>query len=419
MSKYVILCKGIEDLTGAPRYVNNKCRYLKEHGWDVLVFWSYDIRHAKLPHLLPFNEKIFIFHELQFYPCWFTKEKQNKVIDSIANRIGAAEEIVIESNKLQLGAWGEMLAKKIKAKHINFVTTEKLIIRNKPTFDYCYSKLQRHEFFTISPSAVKHLFSNYLSFEKPEDYYWSAMQGVEVEERDFPAFDRMGKADYTITSFGRTKGYFPYMLEELKAFIINHPGEKFNIFFLGDIINQEQIKEKLDFANVNLVIHPQAVEIVPRQIFTQSDLVIATAGCAALAAKYGGKVISMDVNRNVPLGYLGYTTLDHNTYSGKYLNDSSLSEWLQRLLIDIESFEPLEQVNLAHDFDYQMQYVIPSDGHYVDSSKVNEKITRYDMVYSALCKIGFWPIVEHLFYRRKKKRFSKNWLKNDSEPNEK
>ena len=54
MKKYVILCKGIEDLTGAPRYVNNKCRFLKEQGWDVSVFWSYDVSHAQLDHLIPF-----------------------------------------------------------------------------------------------------------------------------------------------------------------------------------------------------------------------------------------------------------------------------------------------------------------------------------------------------------------------------
>ena len=166
MRKYVILCKGIEDFTGAPRYINNKYHFLREHGWEVMVFWSYDINPVPFPDLKQVDDKRFIYHELIFFPKWFTKRQQNRVLSKMVDQIGAADQIVVESNKLQLGAWGEMLAKRLNAKHINFVTTEKLIIHNKSTFDFCYKKLQRHEFFTISPSAVNYLFSNFYTFDK-------------------------------------------------------------------------------------------------------------------------------------------------------------------------------------------------------------------------------------------------------------
>lgn len=402
MRKYVILCKGIEDLTGAPRYVNNKFNYLKNKGWEVIVFWSFNINPVPLKDLKKFDDKRFVLHELLFFPLWFTKRQQDRVLSKMIRQIGKADQIVVESNKLQLGAWGEMLAQRLNAKHINFVTTEKIKIYNKSTFDYCYAKLQRHEFFTINPGAVNYLFSNFITFDKPEQFFWSASQGVEVKERDFPVFDEMGMADYTITSFGRVKGYFPYMLEELRAFISCHKDKKINVFFLGDIKNSEEIKEKLSSANVQLVIYPKAVEVVPRQVFTKSDIVIATAGCAGLAYRNGGRVITMDVNRKFPLGYLGYTTLDRNTDSGKYVNNSSLSEWLERLLINKETFAPLEEKGISHGFDYQMQFVNEPDGLYLDTSKVYERITSHDKMAAFITKIGLFCLVVCVFFDRSK-----------------
>lgn len=404
MNKYVILCKGIEDLTGAPRYVNNKCRFLKEQGWEVLVFWSYDISHAQLEHLIPFDNKEFIFHELQFFPCWFTKHRQKDVINSIAKQIGIADKIVIESNKLQLGAWGEMLAKRLKAKHINFVTTEKIKIHNKSTFDFCYAKLQRHEFFSINASMAKQLFSNFINLKHPEEYYWSASPGVEVEEYSFPDFDELPHAHYTITSFGRTKGYFPNMLEEMRGFMSQHADKSFNVFFLGDLSNTTAIKEQLKLSNVHLVLHPEAVKVIPLQLFTKSDVIIATAGCANIAARNGGRVLSMDANRKKPLGLLRYTTLDSNTYSGKYENNKSLSEWLHALLIERKVFHLMQEARVPHSFDYQMQYVTAPDGIYLDSSKVREGITKNDRLWMFLSKIGLFCIVDYLYFKKRKKR---------------
>lgn len=401
MKKYILLVKGIEDITGAPRYVNNKCRYLKKHGWEVLVFWSYNVSHAKLEHLIPFDNRDYIFHELQYYPCWFTKRQQVTIIEKIANRVGPADQYVVESNKIQLGAWGELLAQKLHAKHINFVTTEGVKLRNKDSFDFCYSKLQRKEFFNINIASVKRLFSGFIELEHPEDNYWSAMQNVECEEYPFPSFDNMSKSDYTIVSFGRSKGYFPYMLDELDCFVTNHPDKKFNIFFLGDLKETESINSKLSKNNVDLVLYPAAVTVVPRQIFTKSDVVVATAGCAYLAYENGGKVISMDISNHTPLGLLGYTTWDCNARSVRNKSELSLSEWLEALLIEKKQYAAIPNPEPIHDFDYQMQFITPPDGVYLDPSRVRERITRHDNLCVFLTKMGLFQVVDYWYFRKR------------------
>ena len=401
MKKYVFITQSISGITGNQRYVNNKTRYLRENGWEVIVLWNYNISPVELEHVKCFDDKKYIHHELKFYPSWYTEKQRNRIIDRLAAIVGNADQIVIESNKLELGAWGELLAKKLCCKHIKFVTSEHIKLHNEESFDFFYKKLQRQEFFSINKAQAKNVFSSFTQLEHPENYFWSASMGVEVDEYVFPDFDQMPRADYTIVHFGREKEYFPYMLRELKAFITQYQDKTFNLFFLGDLENEASIRDMLSLVNVNLSISPKNITIIPRQIFTNSDIVIATAGCARIASANGGKVISMDVNRNVPLGLLRYTTLDSNTFSGQFINERSLSEWLQALLIDKIRFEPMNNLRKSHSFDYQMQFIDNCDYQYVDSTKVKEEITRHDGFYAFLIKIGLFRLVEYFYYKRR------------------
>ncbi len=413
VKKYIFLVKGIDGLSGGPRYVNNKCRYLKAHGWDVQVIWTYKVVNVQLEHVKPFDNPIHIFHELQFYPCWFTKRQRNNIIDRIITVVGGGDHIVVESNKLQLGAWGELLAERLGAKHLCFVTTERLRIKNKPTFDFYYSKLKRNEFFTIHEAAVNYLFSGFVEIENPDRYFWSAMQEVDVEEYPFPVFDNMPKADYVITHFGRTKAYFNYMLDEINRFVDKNQQKTINLFFLGEVGDQCDIEKAVDQCGnrVRVFLHP-AVKVIPQQVFLKSDVIIATAGCAWVATNGGGKVVSMDVNRNVPLGLMGYTTFDCNTWSGLYEkeNNRSLSEWLQILLIENMSFQKLNTPDFVHDFDYQMRYVTKSDGYYLDSTNVQERITGSDKTLIAINKIGLFNLLDRIYFTKKSKKYLKDGI---------
>lgn len=401
MKKYVFLTRSISGITGNQRYVNNKCKLLRENGWEVVVLWSYNVSPVVLDHVKCFDNEKYIHHELQFYPSWYTAKQRKKVIDRLAAVVGDAEQIVLESNKLELGAWGELLAEKLHCKHINFVTTEGITIHNKATFDYCYAKLLKNEFFNINQATVIKFFSSFTTIEDPENHFWSASPGVDVEEYAFPVFDDLPKSDFTITSFGRRKNYFPYMLKELNFFISQHPDKSFNLFFLGALSNESEIRESLISSNINLAIYPKEVKVIPLQIFNKSDVVIATAGCASMASRYMPNVIAMDVNTQKPLGLLRRTTLDSNVSSGKYKNDKSVSQWLESLLINGDSYPLLDTRKITHGFNYQMHFVDNCDYQYIDSTKVKETITQYDWFYGFLVKIGLFRLVEYFYFKRR------------------
>lgn len=400
MRKYVFITQSIAGITGNQRYVNNKCKLLREKGWEVIVLWNYNISPVELEHVKCFDDKKYIHHELKFYPSWFSKRGRREVIDRLAAIIGSADQIVIESNKLELGAWGEILAKKLQCKHVIFVTTEKIKIHDKDTFDFCYSKLLRHEFFTINEAAVKHLFSNFVTIEHPENYYWSASPGVEVEEYPFPSFDDLPQSDFIITHFGRYKKYIPNLISELNNFTSNHLDKKFNIFILGNGYQQEEIRNTLNKPNVHVVISPEVI-VVPKQVFEKSDVIIATAGCGSLASLYMPNVIVMDVNTFEPLGLLKRTTLDSNVSSGRFKNEKTITQWLESLLIKGESYSLLEKQKVHHKFDYQMQFVDDYDYQYIDSTKVKEGMTRHDKLYEFLVKIGLFHLVEYFYFKKR------------------
>lgn len=402
MKNYVFLTYAISGYSGNPRYVNNKCRLLKEQGWSVDVFYGYDLYKVDLEHLLPFDDKKYVYHELNFYPSWFSKHRRSAIVNKIIKQIGFADQIVIESNRMQLSAWGEIIAKKLNAKHIVFITAEKVRINNRNLFEYCFNKLIRNEFFTINTPSVSYFFSKFITIDQPENYYWSASPGVEVKRIVFPSFDELPPADFTISHFGRTKGYINYMLDEFYCFASNYPSKSFNFFFLGDLSNISEIKERLSLPNIRVYFHP-AVEIVPLQFITKSDIIVATAGCAKIASRNGGKVISMDVDNCVPLGLLGYTTTDSNVNSGKYENNRSLSEWLQVVLIDKVVFDKIADPAKPHQFDYQMNFATFPDGHYFDTTRIRGKVTRNDNLWILLSKIGLFRWVDKMFIHKKEK----------------
>ena len=402
MKKYVFITQSISGVTGNQRYVNNKCKLLRENGWEVIVLWNYNISPVELEHVKCFDNKKYIHHELKFYPSWFSTRGRRKVVDRLASIIGRAEQIVIESNKLELGAWGELLAKKLRCKHINFVTTEGLSICNKATFDYCYAKLLKNEFFNINTASVTRFFSNFVTIEHPEKYYLGENYpvSVEVKEYPFPAFDDMPQADYTITHFGRYKKYVPNLILELNQFAFNHPDKQINLFLIGDAQLQNSFETSFNQPNVNVSFHSEVIT-VPKQIFEKSDVIIATAGCASLAAEYMPNVIAMDIKTLEPLGLLKRTTLDTNASSGQFHNNKSVVQWLESLLVEKEVYPLLKTQRISHGFNYQMQLVEKCDYQYIDTTKVKEGMTQHDGLYEFLVKIGLFHVVEYFYFKKR------------------
>ena len=119
--------------SGGPTYVRNKLLYLKEHGWDVIVFDSTGFANAKIQlHDLKCFENN-RYQELFFNPFWLRKSRREKILSEIISKIRNDERIVIESNTVAMSLWGELIASRIGAKHLVYIELEPFPGRKGPS----------------------------------------------------------------------------------------------------------------------------------------------------------------------------------------------------------------------------------------------------------------------------------------------
>ena len=382
--------------SGGPTYIRNKLLYLRKKGWSVLVFDSTGRANLKikLETLIEFKNNR--YKELFYYPQLLRKSKREHIISEIIDKIGKGGDVVIESNTPALSVWGEMIAQRLGAKHIIYLLSEKLSIKEKLLYDYFRYKADRSELFSINRNAYKKLICNYETATNVDNHYWAAGIIVPIEDVDCVELSSVINAKYNIGHFGRHKGYFKYMFQNVACFAQQHKDESINFILLGLDSLSKELQDILP-NNVHLKMIPSQ-QPIPKRFFDMTDVVIATAGCANISFRHGAKVIAMDVENNVPLGVLGYDTRDRNIRSENNPYCLSLFETLENVLVKkrCEGSPVLDFPKSNNGYDYQLKFATLSDGRYYDVDKV---FTHQRRVISFLLKLNLISFCSALRYK--------------------
>ena len=388
---YVFLTNTISRISGGPIYVDNKRKYLEGKGWVVKVFdgddlWGEDIMVDGLRKYK--KNRLF---ELQYPPSWYCALQRNRVINKIVLMLPKHSFCVIESNQITMAEWGELIAAHINAKHIFFNINENTRVLDKQHYDFLCYKLQHNELFTISASAIETLFSKYCFIQDSEKHFWHASVDTDIVDYPFAAIDNIPRADHSIGYFGRYKSFLPYVFEQIASFATFHREKTVNLLLLGvDEISASEAS-LLRKANVNTIILGRKSPI-PASFFNNTDVVIATAGCAIISYRYGAKVISMNVEDKLPLGFLGYTT-DAISYANHFITDKrSLFEMLESFYNKMEDFnhEIPNHYSVSHaedDYKYQLSD-LSIHSEYYDTAKINAVNTKSQKIKSCIVKAG-------------------------------
>ena len=361
--KYVILTYQMAGFTGAPSYVNNKVKWLKEHDVDTVVFDNYGglfiNKEIVLEYLLPYKNNRML--ELFFPPSYFTKRQRTRIIERLLMTVGDAEDCVVESNSPRLALWGELLAERLGAKHLILNVGEQLSIHNNEEFGFLDFKLNRHELFTIKPQTIINMFKGYrtISDDEAQNAFFAASMGVKAEDVPMPELDDLPEAKYIILSFGRYKPYFDNMVKGVVEFSEKHSEDSVNFLIMGDVALPPQTEKMLESAPNLFVKFIPSKRPVPKAVFDYSDVVIATAGCANLSYKTGAKTISMDVNTCLPLGVMGYTTIDSVYSSNKEQPHYDVCNLLEDVLVHrlFDGEQRMIKKGSGKGFDFQWELI--------------------------------------------------------------
>ena len=230
---YIFFTNSMGGISGGSTYVRNKLVHLRNLGWKVQIFDSTGFTNAAIviEELKEFGDNR--YKELFFNPYWLNKSRREKIIGDIIKKIGKDETIVIESNNVAMSIWGEIIASRIGAKHLIYLLSEKLTISDETLYKYYKYKSSRGELFSIGVRAYRNLMQKFENVTDADEHYWSARINVPIEDVRCECLDNIDKADFNIGHFGRQKGYFHYMFENVAGFARKHNNEKVNFLVLG------------------------------------------------------------------------------------------------------------------------------------------------------------------------------------------
>ncbi len=332
MKKYVFLGASTVGIGGGHFYVSAKLKFLENDGWIVYIYSGME-GDVIIPGLKR-HKLLFQKIELAYSLRDFAHRKREKFISEIANEIGDADEIIIESAYLAVAGWGELLAERLKGKHIIYTIAEQNTIYSEYYYNFYNFKLQRKEIAGIRINSLKIMFSPYRMLSDLESYYLLAFGGEMAQEYTVPIIDSIEKADINIGIVSRIdKPFVSIAVDDVVKLANGHTDLSVNLLILGC-----QPGEKLSRPFEDRIKNSKNIKIyvlemmtpIPKSFYRKVDVVISSSGCARISSLENVPTIAIDANDFKPIGILGYTTLE-NIFREKDCEYSTI-ELLEKIL---------------------------------------------------------------------------------------
>ena len=251
-----------------------------------------------------------MYYSSLYYRDSFCDYYSSEIANTIKSKTELGDLIIIESSTASLCTWCELIASKLRCKHICF-DFEEVFPLSESQIDFAYFKHLRHELAGIVPESVPLMFRNSkYKIDKPE--YYSAMPELAIQDVPNKFNYELSKYDVVIGSFGRLEKeiVWPSLLG-MKEYIELHPEKKVAVVLIGDTRNSEY-KNRINglFTGIADLFITGEVWPVPLSLVKRINVFISSAGSAVGTAIFDIPTIVMSPEKMGPLGILNYTTYD-------------------------------------------------------------------------------------------------------------
>jgi len=335
----------IYGMSGQPKYLENKVRFLISEGVDVFVFSALKFKFSKLminldgccSQLIP---------ALMYAPSYFRKSEIDNIVRFMSETINCknGDDIYVESNAIASAEWGEMLAKEVRGKHISFNLQERFNF-SEGEIDFLRFKLNRKELSGIAKTSVQDMLKDKsIQFE---DWMRIAAYCNNVVADCEDKFSEMLWKDVNLTfgSIGRLeKSCVLPLLKGIIEYCLLNTG-KYNIVMIGGGSSKGGVKKirnlVANYHNINLIITDNIYPI-PRSLLQNIDIFISTAGSAGVSFYEKRSTIKVHPITGKPVGIVGYTFTNKNS-----MFDSSSMSLVKTIKQVIE-----EKDKIVYDNDY-------------------------------------------------------------------
>lgn len=307
MKTYIFIIRRICDITGAQQYVYNKMNYLESQGWRVLIFSSMK-GHVLIDGFKKFEH--LILPSLYLCPVCYRKNEVKRTINKIINEIGDCDpdETIIESDISQRAVWSELIASRLKCRHLCMFVQEKYRANTDPK-SLIRFKYDRHELSCITKNAIQMLFGEAIENVRPDACFAAYCNNVVLDAPDKYSAMLDPKADLTFGSLGRLgKPYVPFVVEAFRKYAADHSDKRFNIVFIGDSSEKgkkDEIRRAfVELLNVNLVMTGNVYPI-PMSFAHKADVFVSTAGASNATYNVGIPTVKVHPLTGDPIGVIG------------------------------------------------------------------------------------------------------------------
>lgn len=400
---YVFITSDIYDMGGLQFYVSNKAKWLREHGYQTIVF------SANLPNKKCKIKGLEMYSQFAIWPLIYppytlspilVKETLKYMLNEVKKKLDD-EEIIIESHYAIGACWGELLAQKLHAKNFVFILGEQyeddMYVE---TIDFLKWKYNRHALAGNHVSTIKKVLHDN-SIPEDEEYHLMPYEGNELIDIKCPIIDELEECDFRIGLLSRMeKGYVKYIFQAIHQFSISYPDKKIQFVAVGEIGSDNGLLDILkDVDNVMLITTGNLTPI-PKAFADKIDIAIAGSGCAYLLAQAGAPVIVSEASGYYAMGIYGYDVMDI-LYSNETKNYTEteivnsyvkyLNLWFEKKIckkdITVLSFSDETDEYVKH-LNFQKQMI--DDGQYWEVLKIKS-------MSEMTLKNRLWPTVYTYF----------------------
>ncbi len=368
MNKRYIILSTFFDMGGGQLYVRNKVDYLQKKGWHVDVYTG---RSGKL--LIPEMEKYKdnYYPELDDFPFYFSRKKREQIINDIIGQ-KKINETIIESSKAPYAVWGEMLAERVKAKHIFFDLDEEFPKYDSWYYHFADFKHKRREIAGIIPQSMQRMFRDHKIIEQGENYNLKFICQNTISTENNRIVDNIEKTDINLSCISRLdKNYIMPMIREIVLFAKMHREKTISLILVGDA-KDSLIIDRLKHTVMNtdnIRLHLLGyLSPIPQSLIDRTDIFIGTSGSAIMTAQEGKITITVDTSTCRPIGILGYD-IDVGVFLEKENPFESLSVYLEYLCYSADKNKIIKYIkennkpkmDYMREFDTHMDFIKKSD----------------------------------------------------------
>ena len=416
MKTYIMIFGIANIVAGGPIYNANKIRFLESRGWNVVVFPT-DSGNIYIKPLEKYNNMSCGF--VHFPPYIFRKKQVEKFVTKMADAIPASNELIIETGTDYTALWGELLAKKIKARHIVMFLDEKNENINAYSSSFYEFKYKRNELYSISEKSLNYIFSPYFRIEKPQKNVWNAWCTNSVGKIETNIIKLLPNADYMIGSIGRLdKSFVLNIIEGVCDFADKHQEASVGLCLFGGADNKTVLKIRKDVQmhhNVMLYVSGY-IWPIPENVFSRFDVFVSGAGSAYVSANMGVPTINIDVITNEPIGFVDNPSEFHNIPLHGFNN--KIQDYLNAILIDRVKIEICGMVSIedkwniiCKDFSDQLSQVeaISTPLIYFDTSDIwdHKKIHKIQRAIAHITTYKIFLTIQKIYSFTKGNKFKK------------